>query len=127
MIKKIYFLLLIASLCFSEKTFAQMQNEKNTLVFSQLSIDDKRVTFNNWMNESTSVTMPNNVLTDLKTYYAEQKTPASIILKTQHVLKPLYNINLSKQNKLDVCDYIANIYDEYFIPKAILNKIKQSL
>ena len=108
-------------------TFAQSKNENKNVIFSQLSIEEKNETFNNWMNESTSLSIPENISSELKSYYAQQNIPSTVILKAQHVLKPLYNINLSKQNKLDLCDYIYNTFDDYFIPKVILNKIKLSL
>ncbi|MBP6455277.1 MAG: hypothetical protein KA275_01005 [Chitinophagaceae bacterium] len=127
MTKKIYYLILIAILCFFKTTFAQSKNENKNVIFSQLSIEEKNETFNNWMNESTSLSIPENISLELKSYYSQQNIPSAVILKAQAVLKPLYNINLSKQNKLDMCDYIYNTFDDYFIPKVILNKIKLSL
>jgi hypothetical protein len=122
---KIPHLLLIAMLFFFKNTFAQ--NENNNISFSQLSQDEKNETFNNWMNESTALSIPENITMELKTYYAQQNIPSTVILKAQSVLKPLYNISLSKQNRLELCDYISNTFDEYFIPKVLLSKIKQSL
>lgn len=95
--------------------------------FHQMDIDEQRKLIQLWLNKSESVSLSQDIRSELEVYYQGHSIHPKAAAKYNLVYKTLYNEKLEVMDRINYCSFILQNYTEEEVSLEHIQQLKIKL